>query len=451
MRIQADVDLPRQRAAHRRALMAKLPDGLIVLAGGIEVIRNNDVSYVFRQGSDFLYLTGVPEPGYLLLLDPKRARSVLFIPRVDAHYRVWLGHVPGPAEAAKRFGIREVRYADELPAVARAARKGSSACYAEPQALARCRAELGRLRNRPGRLKDALADLRACKTPGEVELLQRANDVSARGHLAAMRAARPGMSEYQVQAEFERVCVASGLKHLGYPSIVAAGRNAAVLHYHHNDARLRRGELLLIDAGGECEGYSADITRTFPLGKRFSRRQRDVYAIVLETQKECIRRARPGMLSGDLHVHSMRLIAEGLKSLKLLRGPVDDLVTGGAVRLFYPHGLTHTLGLDVHDTLGGRRRKVPPRPHVRVRFNAYLEPGFVITMEPGIYFIDALLRDKELRRKYREHVDFGRADSFLDFGGIRIEDDIVVSSSGAPRNLTTVPKEIAAVEAACGL
>lgn len=441
----------RQRAEHRRRLMDKLPDGLILLAGGVEVLRNNDVSYVFRQKSNFLYLTGVPEPGYYLLLDPRRKRSVLFIPRVDAHYRVWLGHVPGPAEAARRFGFREVRYADELGALAKAARKGYPQLYAETQALAKAGAALRRAKNVPGRLKDALDDLRACKTEGEVGLMRRANDVSGAGHRAVMRAAKPGMYEYQVQAIFERVCQDSGLRHLGYPSIVAGGRNGAVLHYHHNDAKLKAGELLLIDAGGELDGYSADITRTFPLGRRFTRRQRDVYSIVLETQKECIRRARPGVLSADLHLHSMRMIAEGLRDLKILKGSTDELVAGGAVRLFYPHGLTHTLGLDVHDTLGGRRRKVPLPPNVRVRFNAYLEPGFVITMEPGIYFIDALLNDAELRRKYRAQVDFGRAAGFLDFGGVRIEDDIVITASGAPRNLTSVPKEIDDVEAACGV
>ncbi|MCX5790531.1 MAG: M24B family metallopeptidase, partial [Elusimicrobia bacterium] len=298
---------------------------------------------------------------------------------------------------------------------------------------------------------DALDGLRICKAPAEVDQIVRASQVTARAHLAAMRETRPGMREYEVQARFESICVEAGLRHMGYPSIIAAGRNAAVLHYGKNDARISAGDLLLVDAGAESEGYSSDITRTFPVGRRFSRRQRDIYSIVLEAQKGCIRRARAGVLSGDLHVHAMRTIAEGLKSLKILRGPTDDLVLGGAVRLFYPHGLSHTLGLDVHDTLGGRHRKVPMPEHVRVRFNAHLEPGFVITMEPGIYFIEALLRDPALRRKHKDQVDFRRADSFLDFGGIRIEDDLVITASGPARNLTPVPKEIDAVEAACGL
>jgi Xaa-Pro dipeptidase len=298
------------------------------------------------------------------------------------------------------------------------------------------------------KLRDALDDLRACKTLEELALMKRANDVSGSAHRAVMAAARPEMKEYHLQSVFEAECLRASLKHLAYPSIVATGANAAVLHYRHNDAVLKDGDLLLIDAGAEDKGYAADITRTFPVNGRFTSRQRDVYEIVLAAQKSCIERARAGVVSADLHVHSMRVIADGLKSLGLLKGDTDGLVEGGAVRLFYPHGLTHMLGLDVHDVTGGKRRILPNPTKVPVRFVARLEPGFVITMEPGIYFIAALLEDRDLRRKHKASVDFAKAETFLDFGGIRIEDDIVITDD-APLNLTTVPKEIADVEAAC--
>lgn len=300
----------------------------------------------------------------------------------------------------------------------------------------------------PAALRDALDEMRAVKTEGELGLMRRANAVSAAAHAEAMRAAKPGMREYELQAVFDAACLKAGLKHLAYPSIVAAGANGAVLHYRKNDALLKSGDLLLIDAGAELGGYAADITRTFPIDGKFTRRQRDVYAVVLAAQKECIARARPGLISADLHVHSMRVIAEGLKSLGLLRGSTDGLVEGGAVRLFYPHGLTHMLGLDVHDVVGGKRRVLPNPTKVPVRFVARLEPGFVVTMEPGVYFIEALLKDPVLRRKHRGSVNFAKADSFLDFGGIRIEDDIVIRD-GPAENLTRVPKEIEDVEAAC--
>lgn len=437
-------------AQHRKALRRALPDGLIVLAGGVEIPRNNDVNFVFRQKSDFLYLAGVPEPGYFLLLDPKRGRDTLFIPRVDARYRVWEGHVPEPPEARARYGFDKAFYSDELPAAIKHARKGNRVCYADSDALKSLSKPLAGLKPRPAVLREALEELRACKTGGEVALLRRANEISGEAHLNVMRKARPGMREFELQAEFESHCLRRGLKHQGYPPIVAAGKNGAVLHYRHNDALLKKGELLLIDAGAECGGYSADITRTYPVGGRFTRRQRDIYSVVLEAQEQCIDRSRAGAVSGDLHVHSMSVLAEGLRSLGFLRGSTEELVVGGAIRLFYPHGLTHMLGLDVHDCMGGKKRQLRSPDHVRLRFNAQLEPGFVITMEPGIYFTAALLNDPAMRKKYHSQVNFKLAESFLDFGGVRIEDDVLIQPSGPPVNLTKVPKRIADVEAACG-
>lgn len=411
------------RALRRRLARRLSGEGLIHLQGGKPVPRNFDVEYAFRQNSDFLYVTGVEEPGCHLVLDG--ARETLLVPRVDAHHRVWEGHVPGPAEARKLFGVDKVMYADELKKVLK-----------------------GRRPVAPAKLRDALDELRAVKTEGELALMRRANDVSGKAHLAVMKATRPGLREYELQAVFDAACLKAGLKHLAYPSIVAAGVNGAVLHYRKNNAVLKSGDLLLIDAGAELGGYAADITRTYPINGKFTRRQRDVYSVVLEAQKKCIAKARPGVNSADLHVFSMRVIAEGLKSLGLLKGSTDSLVDGGAVRLFYPHGLTHMLGLDVHDVTGGKKRVLPNPTKVPVRFVAKLEPGFVITMEPGVYFIEALLKDPVLRAKHKGSVDFAKADSFLDFGGIRIEDDIVIREGGA-ENLTRVPKELGAVEAAC--
>ena len=432
----------------RSALARRLPDGLTLVSGGRHVARNRDVDYVFRQRSDFLYLTGVEEAGCALLIDPKRRRHTLFLPRIDNHHRVWLGHVPDARQAKTLYGFSRVLYTDQIPAAVKQARAGYRRAYADEAVYRKAKKTL-KLQNRPAALRDALDELRACKTPEELEFMRRASEVSGRAHVAVMRATRPGMREYEVQAVFESECLRAGFKHLAYPSIVAAGANAAVLHYHANNAELKDNALLLIDAGAECKGYAADITRTFPVSGRFTRRQRDIYSIVLETQKRCIQKARPGIVSADLHVYSMTIIAEGLKSLGLLRGDTSGLIENGAVRLFYPHGLTHMLGLDVHDTTGGKKRAMPNPTKVPVRFVARLEPGFVITMEPGIYFIAALLQDPGLRRKHKDSVDFAKVEKFLDFGGVRIEDDVVIQADGPPRNLTAVPKEIAAVEAAC--
>jgi Xaa-Pro aminopeptidase len=432
----------------RKALARRLSDGLILLSGGSLVARNQDVDYVFRQKSDFLYLADVEEPGCFLLLDPKGGREALFIPRIDNHHRIWLGHVPDPSEAKALFGVERAFYADELPKTIKEWRKAYRRAYADDEAHKKFKKELGP-RNESAQLRDALDELRAVKTVDEIELLKRASAASGQAHLAAMRHARPGQYEYEVQAIFEAQCQAAGLRHLGYPSIVASGPNAAVLHYQRNNRLMKEGDLLLIDGAAECAGYGADITRTFPVSGRFSQKQKDIYSIVLETQKDAISRSRPGIVSADLHVRSMEKIAEGLKSLGILKGEISGLVEGGAVRLFYPHGLTHMLGLDVHDVTGGKKRQMKNPTKVPVRFVAKLEPGFVITMEPGIYFIPAVLNDKASREKYRGSVNFAKAEKFLDFGGVRIEDDIVIQKDAAPLNLTRVPKEIADVEAAC--
>ncbi|MBI5883031.1 MAG: aminopeptidase P family protein [Elusimicrobia bacterium] len=435
---------------HRTALAAKLHDGLILLAGNSPILRNGDVNHPFRQGSDFLYLSGAQEPDCWLLIDPKRRNHTLFIPKVDNNHRVWLGHVPSPAEARKAYGFRKAFHAARLPWALRRARRGHRVLYADKATIKRLsRLDPGAARGlspRPAALRDALDTLRAVKDAGELSLLKRASSVTGRAFRAVMASVRPGMFEHEVQAVFESECRRAGLKRLAFESIVASGANSAVLHYHGNDRRIGDGSLVLLDAGAEHLGYAADITRTFPSSGRFSGKQKDVYSIVLETQKAIIDRARAGVVSTDLHVRSMTMIAEGLKSLGLLKGQTAALVERGAVRLFYPHGIGHMLGLDVHDAAGGRGRRLPNPTKIPVRFVARLEPGFVFTVEPGIYFIPALLNDPANRRKFRGSVDFARAEGYLGFGGVRIEDDIVVTEKGPPVDLTDVPKEIAEIE-----
>ncbi len=442
-------DLRAATRAHRRALMRRLPDGLILLTAAPEAVRNGDVHHPYRQSSDFLWLTGVEASGYALLLDPRRGKEVLFIPRLTQMHAVWLGHIPSRQEAREAFGIREVRYSAELPKALR--RRGRGVLHANSRGAALARREARSLRPESRDLRQALDELRVFKDAAELALLAKASAATAAGHLAAMRAARPGMFEYQVQAELERAFKAAGCAQLGYGSIVAGGRNSAVLHYVANECRLGAGDLLLVDAGAEYRGYTADVTRTFPVSGRFSPRQREVYEVVLAAQERCIDYARAGNTSMDVQRLSERVLAEGLRDLGLLRGSVDELVETEAVRVFYPHGIGHTLGLDVHDVQGGRKRRLRlRRSSGKLRFRARLEPGFVITIEPGIYFMEALLRDPKVRRKHRARIDFAKAERWLPVGGVRIEDDVVVRAEGPPGNLTTVPKTVAAVEAACG-
>jgi len=433
-------------AEHRQALMRRLPDGLILLSGGIDLMRNRDTAYVFRQDSNFQYLSGVEESDCLLLLDPRRRKTVLFVPRIDNTHRVWLGYVPSPAEARTLFGVPKVQYSDELPKVLKAAKKGYRKAYADKPAIRRFGSALKGLSKASETLLDSLEELRAVKDAAEVAFIRKASDATCAAHRAAMAGALPGMREYEVQAIFEAECHKAGMRHLAFPTIAAAESNSAVLHYTKDDARLRPGDLFLLDSGAEYRGYAADVTRTFPVSATFTRRQRDVYSIVLEAHEACIQAARAGTTSIELQSLAIRKLTEGLKDIRLLRGDVDGLVETGAVRLFYPHGIGHLLGLDVHDGAGGRRRRIPNPKKVPIRFEARLEPGFVITIEPGLYFIEALLHDPENRRKHKGSVDFARAETFLGFGGVRIEDDVVVRPKGPPLDLTSVPKTIKDVE-----
>lgn len=440
---------PAMHRAHREALARRLPDGLIVLAAAREVLRNGDVHYRYRQASDFLYLTGAEEPGYALLLDPARGAEALFVPKLTQRHAVWMGPIPSRREAREAFGFREVRSRDELPAVLKKWARGRKVVHADPRAAAVARRTVGERRVRTADLKEALQELRIVKTPGEIALLRRASAATAAGHLAALRLARPGLFEYQVQAELEREFQRAGCPQVGYSSIVAGGANGAVLHYHHNSARLAKGDLLLVDAGAEYRGYTADVTRTFPVSGRFSRRQRDLYEVVLAAQERCIDAARAGRTSIELQRLAETALAEGLRSLGFLKGGTEELVETEAVRVFFPHGIGHPLGLDVHDVQGGAKRRLPrPRAGGKLRFRARLEPGFVITIEPGVYFIPALLHDPEKRRRHRRRIDFDQAERFLDFGGVRIEDDVVVRAEGPPESLTRVPKTVQDLEAA---
>jgi Xaa-Pro aminopeptidase len=438
------------RRAHRRALMRRLPDAPIVLRAAAPAHRNGDTEFPYRQDSSFLWLTGVEEPGYALVLDPRHGDEWLFCPRLTQKHAVWMGHIPSLGEARRRFGVAHTAFVDALPKHLARLLRGRRVVYADARSLAAVRQASGKARPDRRALADALDELRIVKDAAEIALLEQASAATAAGHRAAMRAARPGLLEHQVQAELEREFLRAGCRDVGYASIVAAGRNSAVLHYTSNDARLGKGELLLIDAGAEYRGYTADVTRTFPVSGRFSARQRDVYEVVLDCQRRAIDGARAGRTSIDLQRGAEASLADGLRQLGLLQGGLDELVESEAIRVFFMHGIGHTLGLDVHDVQGGRRRRLPKPRKIRVRFRARLEPGFVITIEPGIYFNPALLYDEELRRKHRGRIRFEKAERYLDLGGIRIEDDVVVQASGPPRNLTHVPKRVKDVEAACG-
>lgn len=436
---------------HRKRLMAALPDGLVLLVSSAESTRNSDVHYLFRQESNFLYLSGITEPNHALLLDSRRGTSHLFIPDIDTLHQIWVGRQLNKDEAKSRFAFDRVHYISELAKIFSTLKKNSKKFYALKNGASLLHRHKIRARFDDKKLEIALGELRVRKSPAEIKLLQQANNISKKGHLAAMRFTGPDCFEFEVQATLEKEFLAGGAHHNAYPSIVATGKNGAILHYHNNNSHCEKDDLLLIDAGCEIAGYASDITRTFPVSGHFSKTQAEIYQIVLNAQKNCISMVKPGVSMVEIHLKACHIIAEGLIDLGFYKiRDAKQIVDRQLHRYFFPHGIGHMLGLDVHD-VGARDPLARPERNKPkyLRSSRKLEAGMVITVEPGIYFIDAHFHSKETRQKTRHEIDWARAEKYKSVGGIRIEDDIVVTKNGH-KNLTSVPKEIVEIERIMG-
>ncbi|MGQ4877954.1 Xaa-Pro aminopeptidase [Billgrantia sp. LNSP4103-1] len=422
--------------ARRRALMNQLPaDSAVMLLGASLATRSRDSDYPFRQDSDFHYLTGFPEPDALLLLLPGRSEgeSVLFCQDRDPTLEAWTGIRLGAEGAVREHGVDQAFENAERDERLASLLDGRSHLYlmlgdADALALAEeVRAHLAARIRRGAQPPQSYVDLapllheqRLIKSQAELELLRHAASLSARAHRRAMRAARPGLAEYHLQAELEHEFRWHGGSGPAYASIVGGGANACVLHYIENNESLRDGELVLIDAGAEFDLYAGDITRTFPVSGRFSGAQRELYEVVLEAQERAVAAVRPGISLSELHENTVRDLTAGLVRLGLLAGDVEARIEDESYRRFYLHSTSHWLGLDVHD-VGSYRRDGKPRP---------LEPGMVLTVEPGLYIPD----EDDIPERFRGT-------------GIRIEDDIVVTSEGHEVLTAEVPKRVAEIEA----
>lgn len=421
---------------HRQTLAKKLPNGIIFVAGDSITYRNYDVNYRFRQNSDFLYLTGCEQADHYLLIEGKSGKSHLFIPDIDIKHQVWEGRMLTTAQAKTRYGVDFVHYNSSLAEVAAKLAKGKALYSLKEQSRKTPKAGRGNT----DKLREALDECRRIKTDGEIKIMQKANDITAKAHKAAMKAAQTAKNEAELEAMIEYTYKMNGAHHHAYISIVAGGANAAILHYKENNMALKKNELMLIDAGCEINGYASDVTRTFPINGKFSKKQKEIYNIVLDCQNKSIKRAKVGVSYLDVHIASMHDIAKGLAKLGIFKtNNTDEIVKSDAIKIFYPHGLGHLLGLDVHD-VGAKKSK----KH-NLRSALTLEPGMALTIEPGIYFIEAHFNNKETRKKYQDLINWKVADSYYSVGGIRIEDNIIITKTGQ-KNLTRVPKTVAAIE-----
>jgi Xaa-Pro aminopeptidase len=415
------ITIPAKAYARRRKQLMRMAgdDAILVLPAALERIRSRDTHYPYRQDSDLLYLTGFPEPEAVLVLVPgrKHGEVLLFCRERDAERESWDGPRFGPEGAVEAFGLDDAYPITDLDDILPGLLEGRSRVYyhfGRDQEfdlkligwLNRVRAMVRQGAQPPHEfleLGHLLDELRLFKDRDEIRLMQRAADISVLAHEAAMRAARPGVHEYQLQAELERVFRQHDAEP-AYSSIVGAGSNACVLHYRANNAQARDGDLVLVDAGAEYRGYAADITRTFPVGGRFSKEQRALHDLVGAAQAASLAQARAGIPYEAGHVAAVETLTEGLLKLGLLKGRLEKNLADGSYKRFYRHKTGHWLGLDVHD-VGEYRIDGESR---------LLEPGMVFTIEPGLYVSPD---DTSVDAKWRGI-------------GIRTEDDVLVTQDG---------------------
>jgi Xaa-Pro aminopeptidase len=431
---------PAVYAARRDAYMNAIgPGGVAVVRSLPERLRNGDAFHPFRQHSDLFYLTGFVEPDTTLILRPgaEKERVVMFVRPRDPEMEVWDGRRAGIEGAKERYGA-DAAY----PAVELASKLGEMISNTEElhyslglddamdlmvaRELARLR-KMERKGRRPPRAvvdpRAALHELRLRKRTEELAALRKASAITAEAHIAAMNLGKPGVFEHELEAVINYTFRKAGGDGPGYTSIVGAGENATVLHYIENRSAIADGDLVLVDAGCEYDHYTADITRTWPANGTFTSPQRKVYDLVLATQKAAIAMAKPGATLDEIHQYCVRSLTEGILSLGLLSGDLDERITDLSYKKFYMHGTSHWLGLDVHD-VGAYTQSGKPRP---------LEAGMVITIEPGLYIAaDAKDVPPELRGI-----------------GVRIEDDVAITQSGNEVLTASCPKERAELESIC--
>ena len=444
----------RERAAARW----DLDRGVVLVPAGLMLpIAGTDQFHEYHAHPEHRYLAGVGQPGGVLAFDAGEGWT-LFVPQPEAAERVWTGDGPSLAAVGDVSGLARVRAASELGAWLERRRGEPVAVIGNGDLTLRAgeygveswtSLEFATDEDENERLRTVVAELRRAKDANELALMREAAAATHRGHMAGLGKARAGMSERALQIEIEVEFFRAGAERTAYGSIVGGGPNAATLHFAPTAREFGEGELILVDAGAEVGGYASDVTRTYPVGARFEGVQRDLYELVLGVQERGIAGARPGVEYKDLHLAASIEIAQGLIDLGLLRGNAEGLVERDAQALFFPHGLGHMLGLATHDAGGCLEGRAPSdRPTLRyLRADLPLQPGYVVTIEPGIYFIRALLEDADLRERYRNDVDWGRVDGLLDFGGIRIEDDVLVTEDEAEVLSAATPKSLEGIEA----
>ena len=427
----------REIKLRRKKLMAQMePNSIALLAAAPPRVRNSDAEYLYRQNSDFHYLTGFTEEKALLALIPgrKQGEVVLFCQQKDKAKELWHGTLMGPDVARKELEIDDAFPVDDMDDILPGLIEGRDRVYYsmgkddrfDNQVMnwlkvIRSKAKIGA--HPPGEflmLDHLLHELRLIKSTNEIKLMQQAAKISAEGHKRAMAYCRPGIREYELEAELLHAFTRNGSRAPAYTSIVATGDNACILHYIENDSEVKAGDLVLIDAGCEYGHYASDITRTFPANGKFSPEQKAIYNIVLKAQLAAIEAIRPGVPWDEPHNISVKIITQDLVRLGIMNGRPSQLIKSEAYKDFYMHRIGHWIGMDVHD-VGDYKIDDDWR---------LLEPGMVTTVEPGIYISPS---NKKVPKKWRGI-------------GVRIEDDVLITRNGSKVLSADIPKTIQEIE-----
>jgi len=445
----------------RARLRERIGSGLILLPGNDESPMNYTANtYPFRQDSTFLYFFGLDQPGLAAVIDIDEGTECVFGDDPTVEEIVWTGPVPLLCDRCSRVGVTQTAPSDKLEQVVSGAIRQGRTIHFPPQYRAENVLKVNQSWGPTAppapsaSLIRAIVEQRSIKSPEEIEQIEAALEISRQMHATAMRMARPGMVEREVAGAMEGIALSRGVR-LAFPAIFSA--HGETMHNPYHDDVLNAGDLVVNDSGAESPlHYASDITRTIPIGGKFSQRQREIYFIVLAAQEKALALAKPGVEWREVHWQTAIALMEGLKGLGLVKGDPQEAVAAGAHTMFFPCGVGHMMGLDVHDmeALGedyvgytDTIRRNPDFGWRYLRLAKAIEPGFVITVEPGIYFIPELIDQWRAASRCSRFIDYDEVESYRDFHGIRIEDDIVVTADGCRLLGRPIPKTIEEVEA----
>lgn len=450
-------------AQRRKLLRKQVPSGFIIFLGNEESPMNYPANtYPFRQDSSFLYFFGLDTPSLAGVMDIDSGNETIFGDDITLEDVIWMGHLPKLKERALAVGVRHTAPLAKLEETIRQAKKQQRKIHYLPPYRPDTLSKLSSLleiqeqdvkKNAFEVLIKAVVAQRSTKSDEEIQEIEKALVVSHEMYLAAMKMTRPGIYEREIVGEIEGLALAQGYL-TAFPTILTM--NGQIFHNHYHGNMLEKGRLLVIDAGASSQlGYASDITRTIPVSGRFTPKQREIYEIVLDGQQKAIQAIKPGIKYKEIHLATAKTMALGLKALGLMKGDMDEAVGAGAHALFFPHGLGHMIGLDVHDMEGLGENYVGYDKTVErskqfglayLRMARELQPGFVLTVEPGVYFVPALIDQWKSKNKFAGFINYAKVEAYRDFSGIRIEDDVLVTKEGNRVLGKPIPKTVKDVE-----